>query len=371
MGRLKRPLAAGLLALFAITATAGPARAESLLWTLLASPLTATTGVETTFTLTATNEDLLEPLDSSREIGCVVVDVPANFKVAAATVTGSNAGGSWAATLNGNQVRVQAGSGGDRLELLGWVRFTVRATPQAAGSLAWGSRAFRDQGCGGSGALLGLPPIVVVTGPPVTPTPHPTATPTPLPSILPTARPTPRLTPLPTLVPTLPPSLLPTPRPTLGPSDRPTSSPTPGASGSSPTPLGGSPTPPGGSPSEPPGSSSGSVPPATGSGAATASESPTDGGTPAAGSGALPGATGTAGREEPTLRIDADLLFGVGVFEWVVPAAAVGVPGLVVIAWVAAQTGAALIWIPAVRRFREERRRRHRLAVSPVGARTP
>jgi hypothetical protein len=353
-------LAAAVLALLASTATAGPARAESLLWTLLASPLTATTGVETTFTLTATNEDLLEPIDSSREIGCVVVDVPANFKVAAATVTGSNAGGSWAATLNGNQVRVQAGSGGDRLELLGWVTFTVRATAQAAGSLAWGSRAYRDQSCGGSGALLNLPPIVVVTGPPVTPTPQPTATPTPLPSILPTLRPTPILTPLPTLVPTLPPSLLPTPRPTQRPSN-PTPFPTPGTSG-------GSPTLPGASPTEPPGSSGGSLPPATASGTATASASPADGGpTPATGSGPGPGDAGAASDGEPALRIDPDLLFGVGVFEWVVPAAAVGVPGLLVIAWVAAQAGAALIWIPAVRRFREERRRRHRLRTAATG----
>jgi hypothetical protein len=73
---------------------------------------------------------------------------------------------------------------------------------------------------------------------------------------------------------------------------------------------------------------------------------------------------------EPTLRIDSDLLFGVGSYGWVVSAAAVAVPGLLVIAWVALQAGAAVIWIPAVRRLREERRRRHRLAVSPVGARS-
>jgi hypothetical protein len=103
---------------------------------------------------------------------------------------------------------------------------------------------------------------------------------------------------------------------------------------------------------------------------ATPSDSPSDGAPPPA-TDAGPGGAGAGTPDEPILRIDASLLFGGGAFEWVVPAAAVGVPGLVVIAWVAAQTGAALVWIPAVRRFREERRRRHRLAVSPVGARTP
>ena len=42
-----------------------------------ASPLVATTGVATTFTLTATNEDPLAAVLSSSEIGCVIVTVPA------------------------------------------------------------------------------------------------------------------------------------------------------------------------------------------------------------------------------------------------------------------------------------------------------
>lgn len=337
MGRL-RPLVVAM-AVACVTMTAAPAttRAEPLLWTIGASPLVATTGAETTFTLTVTNEDVLEPIDSGREIGCVVVDVPANFSVAAATVTGSNAGGSWNATLAGNRVRVQAGSGGDRLGLLQWVRFIVRATPLAPGSLAWSSRAHRDQGCGGGGTGATLPPIVVVAGQPVTPTPQPTATPTPVPTIPPTVRPTP----LPTVVPTLPPSILPTLRPTPAPTDRPSASPTPRPSGAPPT--------------DAPGSTNGSAPPASGS--PTPSGSLSGGESPSGGSGAGPG-TGAPPPDEPALRIDPDLLFGFGSFEWVVPAAVVGVPGLlVIVAWVAAQTGAALIWIPAVRRFREERRR--------------
>lgn len=345
MGRLRPIVVALSVACLAMSAAPAPTRAESLLWTIVASPLAATTGSETTFTLTVTNEDVLEPLDSSREIGCVVVDVPTNFTVAAATVTGSNAGGSWSASLNGNRVRVQAGSGGDRLGLLQWVRFTVRATPLAPGSLEWSSRSHRDQGCGGGGAVATLPPVVVVSGQPVTPTPQPTASPTPTPSALPTVRPSPLPSILPPILPTLPPSLLPTPRPTI----RPASSPG--------TPIA-TPTPPGGRPSASSDPTDASMPAVTGSpsaggGSSTASDAPGGGG------------TGTAPPPETALRVDADLLFGIGTFEWVVPAAVVGVPGLlVIIAWLAAQTGAALIWIPAVRRFREERQRRGRLSVS-------
>lgn len=317
MGRLKSLALALVVACLAMTTAPAPARAESLLWTIVASPLTATTGTETTFTLTVTNEDVLEPIDSGREIGCVIVHVPTNFAVAAATVTGSNAGGSWAASLSGNRVRVQAGSGGDRLDLLQWVRFTVRATPLAAGSLAWSTRAVRNQGCGGAGTAAALPPIVVVSGQPVTPTPLP------LPSVLPTVRPTP----LPTLLPSVLPTLLPTDRPTASPTLRSSGTPTPTASSS-----------------------------AGGDGPSTLAGS----------DGAPPGHSGTEPPPEPGLRIDADMLFGFGTFEWVVPAAVVGVPGLlVIVAWVAAQTGAALIWIPAVRRFREERRRRRWPVLTP------
>lgn len=361
MGRLRSITVALAVAWLAATAAPAPARAESLLWTLVATPLSATTGSETTFTLTATNEDVLEPLDTNREIGCVVVDVPSNFTVAAATVTGSNAGGSWSASLSGNRVRVQAGSGGDRLELLQWVRFTVRATPQAPGSLAWSSRSYRDQGCGGSGSLPAVPPIIVVSGQPVTPTPQPTATPTPLPTVAPTVRPTPLPTWLPTPLPTLPPIVLPTLLPSETPTDRPTASPTPRPSGASPSM-------PGSSSSDPAGSTDGSLPPASGSGGPTSGGSPGLGGAaPTNGNGPGAGGTGAAPPIEPALRIDTNLLFGIGSFEWVVPAAVVGVPGLLVIlAWVAAQTGAALIWIPAVRRFREERRRM-RLGVRVAG----
>ena len=126
MPRLRRASAAaafmvGVLCLFG---PASVARAESVLWTLTASPLAATTGASTIFTLTATNADPAAALLSSSEIGCVVLDVPANFTTQGAVVTGSNSGGSWHVdSVVGNRVTVHADSGGDRLEYLGWVRF--------------------------------------------------------------------------------------------------------------------------------------------------------------------------------------------------------------------------------------------------------
>ncbi len=37
---------------------------------------------------------------------------------------------------------------------------------------------------------------------------------------------------------------------------------------------------------------------------------------------------------------------------WAVPAATLGAPGLLILLWVALQTGGAAIWTPAVRRLR-------------------
>jgi hypothetical protein len=48
-------------------------------------------------------------------------------------------------------------------------------------------------------------------------------------------------------------------------------------------------------------------------------------------------------------------------FEWFVPGAAVGVPGLLVILFVGLQAVGAVAWIPAVRRMGDDDdRRRHR-----------
>jgi hypothetical protein len=47
-----------------------------------------------------------------------------------------------------------------------------------------------------------------------------------------------------------------------------------------------------------------------------------------------------------------DILAGIEI--WAVPAATIGVPGLLLLLWVALQAAGALAWIPAVRRLRGE-----------------
>lgn len=361
MSRVRGIAAIALALVGAVAAPATPARAESALWTLTASPLAVTTGSTTTFTLRATNDDPLAALLSSSEIGCVQVDVPANFTVATATVTGSNAGGSWSASLNGNRVRVRAGSGGDRLQTLGWVSFTVRATAMSTGSLTWASRAFRDQGCTGAGALLGVPPIVVVSGPAVTPTPVPTPVPTPTPRP-PTPAPTPTpILPLPSLpLPSVLPAILGTPRPTPTPASTPDPQPT---SSDVPTPEPAR-TPPA-SPSGPSGGTLG--PPAGGrgspapSGSAPSSAAPSDDG-----SLAIPGTPAGPGAFAPRVVVDeSSFAFGggaigpfTGIEIWIVPGAAIAGPGILILVWIALQTAGTFAWLPAVRRLRgrEERR---------------
>ena len=369
--------AATIVATMLALVTPASASAESSLWTLVASPLTATTGVQQTFTLTATNEDPLAALLSSSEIGCVIVNVPTNFVVAGVAVTGSNAGSSWVASRAGNQVTVQAGSGGDRLALLQWVRFTVRATPMSTGSLAWSARAYRDQGCGGSGALLGVPPVVVVTAPAPTPSPPPTLAPTPTPTPTPTPAPTPTPTPtpivpLPTPSASLPLPSLPLPSLPL-PSLPPPTDPPPSASasvGASPTASEGATPPPsplagtasGGSDDGRGPTASGGAIPSGAPGTDGAPAAPSFGGSPDSGRGDRPASLASSVRfdeERLDLRGGSVGLFA-GVEIWAVPAATMAVPGLLVLIWVALQAAGAIAWMPAVRRLQGEEDPRRR-----------
>ena len=50
--------------------------------------------------------------------------------------------------------------------------------------------------------------------------------------------------------------------------------------------------------------------------------------------------------------VDVDLLAGIEI--WSVPAATLGVPGILLLAWVVLQAVGALAWIPAVKRLRGE-----------------
>jgi hypothetical protein len=352
MGRRARTLAVGaIVAVQVATFAAAPsARAASILWSLTASPLAATVGVQRVFTMTATNEDPLAALSSNSEIGCVIVDVPGNFTVAGAAVTGSSAGGGWHVdSIAGNRVTVHTDSGGDRLEFLDWVGFTITATPFNTGSLTWNARAFRQQDCTGGAALVGVPPIVVVTAPAPTPTPVPTPPSTPTPTPRPTATPRPTVAPTSTPGISLPLPSLPVPLPSL---PLPLPVPSPNEPAPSPTPRASTPEPLA-TPSETPDAEV-SVPPPTGGGG--------NPGKPPAPDVAPAGDAAGAGQPISAPRIgfdDGELDLGLAgggtlgdIGVWSVPAATLGVPGILLIVWVALQAVGALAWIPAVRRLR-------------------
>jgi hypothetical protein len=349
--RMRRVVRLTLVAVAGVLAfgAAGPARG-ALLWTLTASPLTVSAGTPTTFSLRAS-------LALLGDIRCVEVGVPDNFIVTGAAVVGSNAGNSWTNRVVGNDVWVYVTSGGDRLRSIGhFVDFTITATAWSTGSLAWGSHSHDQEDCGGAESLLSVPPIVLVVGPAVTPTPAPTVAPTPVP--------TPKPTVLPVPLPTLAPIPLPTPRPSasigLPPLPGDTSRPTATRS-AEPVPTPEARTSPGvDAPSQPPGASSsaftprpsvsdaenaGPLPPLPppGGGAGTLIQggisadpgASSDGG----GSGAMPLALGALG-----------LLGSIDI--WIVPGLLLGVPGLLVVAFVLLQAVGVLAWIPAIRRLR-------------------
>ena len=345
----------GVAAVAVLIATLGmPSTvAAAILWTLTATPLAVTTGVATTFTLTATNDDPLAALFSANEIGCVVVDVPVVFSLASVAVTGSNAGDSWVVARSGNRVTVRALSGGDRLELLGWVRFTVGATAQSAGSLTWAANAYRDQSCGGTPSLLGLPPIVLVTGPAATPTPAPTPPPTPSPTAVPTPAPTSAATPRASSAPTpQPPDIDPDPTPTRNPSPR-EGGEQPGAPPAPPSPSAGDTATATPTPTQRDGAASAdSIPPS-----AEPSTGPRDGVPALGGSIALPdlgGRVGSPAVPAATLALSGASIGLLAGGVWVVPAAAIAGPGLLILVWIALQALGALAWLPAVRRLRGE-----------------
>ena len=73
------------VAAVALAVSAAPVHAL-LLWTLVATPLTAEAGTQTTFTLTATNADLLT------ELGCLEVDLPGSFNIVGAAAGNASNG---------------------------------------------------------------------------------------------------------------------------------------------------------------------------------------------------------------------------------------------------------------------------------------
>lgn len=342
--RARAWVVAALLATLAVSG-AGTARAALLYWTLSVSPTTVTAGTVTNFTLNATTDPL-------GPIKCIVIDVPVSFDVLSVT-----AGGGWSSSGSaGNQVRVSSSGGiGGLLRPLS-TSFTVRAEALSAGQVTWQASAYPLQGCSGAGPLLGSSPTVRVL---LAPTPAPTVTPAPTPGS--TATPAPTATPWIPL-PTIPlpsigsplPSIVPqpsgtaaptsTPRPTVGgtSSPRPSATPRPTTVAPGSGPIG-------------PGSGG---PSGSSGGGASRPTLPIGSSQPdpivVPGTGGVAVVTGLQIAFDPAkLTLD---LGGIGLsgnaIVWAVPAATLGAPGLLILLWVALQTGGALIWTPAVRRLR-------------------
>lgn len=345
MGRRARGALLSVLIALGTGAVVPPPARALIAWSLVATPLTATAGQVTTFTLTATNFDLLT------DLGCLEVTLPASFQGVTAGAPVASNGRPWAAAVNGTNVAVFSTSGGGRLESgqVESVTFTISATPTAVGSAIWTSHANRQQNCSGADEP-GLAPlaITIVPGAPPTapPTPRPTASPTSPPP--PTPPPTPASTPPPT----------PTPAPTSSASGAPgdprsTASARPSsATSAAPTPS------PRESPEDAPSATNGPRPSPDGPASTPAASQPSAGST-----GSAPGGPGG-----PALNFDNRQLdlgagvvgLGVGVEIWAVPAATIAVPGLLVLLWVALQAIGALAWIPAVRRLRGDDREGNR-----------
>lgn len=312
-----------VLALALLLGLPAVANAE-VVWTLVGTPLTASTGVTTRFDLTATNEN---PLGT---IGCVRVDTTEKFSVESA-----DANHGWSTTVDGTVVKARSPTTGSALAFLDGLDITVRATPLEPGTWSWSGLAYADISCGGSPPLA-IPLVIVVTGPGPTPTPSPAPTPSPTP--VPTVAATPSVTPRP--------AASATPTPVTG---SPSARPSPDAS-ASPAPTQ-TPSP---SPTDSPGGSAGD---GLGGGS-------TDGGGIDLGLGAaLPEdpftVTSRNVRIDP--RIDQlgqtlpDLL------EVSAPAAIVALPGLLILLAIAAQAIGGLAWIPVVRRQLGDRGRRRRV----------
>lgn len=305
-----------------VAAPAFPASAVTIVYTLTVLPLTATAGQATDFIVTVVN------VAGPDEIGCLEVNLPATYEINAVGDPVASNGDDWTAEPDGNTVIAWSESGGGRLEVLESLTFVVTATPKKAEIANWSHHAHRDHDCGGS-EQVGIPvPVTVV--PPILPTP----TPTPMPTAKPTPKATPRPTPMPTTRPTAtqaPPTDAPaSPTPTV----RPSASPTPAARATPVVPAD-------------PGTGTGST---SGPGAAPAPAPAGVGIAPLDAVRVAYAGDDVSGEVQPIGLGTMATMPGTSVFA--VPAAVLGGPGLLIIAWVVVQALGTATWIPAVRRLR-------------------
>jgi hypothetical protein len=287
--RVPRILA--VVAVFAMVGGLAAPVAGAVGWTMVGGPTTAPVFQATSYTFTATN------VLYSSDIGCVEIQLPDTYVITGLGAPVASNGEDWSSVLYAdNWVLVYSETGGGRLEILESVTFSVTATATQVGAQVWNNHAHRDQGCNDVEIEPGVMPMVVA------PVLVPTATPVP-----------PAPTPVPPAATPVPPAPTPTPTPT--PSPEPTRSPAP-----RPTPavVGLPPSPPD---------------------APVLDE-------PVARMAPMPaGQTSSFGvGTEVFAMLDGPLV-------WFVPGAAVGVPGLLVLLFIALQAAGALAWIPAVRRM--------------------
>lgn len=299
-----------------------PAMAQVLIFTLVGTPLTVTQGQSTDFSFTATN---LDPTP----IACVEVLLPSEFWISGLGTSVASNGAPWSAALQDNWVLVHSDDGFGKLNTGDSVTFVVTALATEPGAFLWENHVHDTQDC--TGTNLDGPPLAVMVLPSSGPTPAPTATEAPTPAPTPTATHAPTATPTPEATPPATPASTPLANdsPTPRPGDP---SPSPDASGSArPSP-----------PAPAPGGTSSGGPDAV-------RVAPLD---------AADGGTGDLG-----VGLDVLALLD-GPFVWIVPGAAVGVPGLLVLVFVALQAMGAMAWIPAVRRLGGDDRRRRRVSPS-------
>jgi hypothetical protein len=348
-----RRFGAVVMAMLALGATPAAVMAARS-WSLVAAPTVLVAGVPTTVTLDVTNTG---GNGGGDEMTCVRVTVPSSFTVTGASIV-SVRGQLIGPTVSAWQVVWSGGSmvvfknPADNYPLVGSTppldraTFTITGTAATPGTMSWSSEAFDKPGSsGGTNCGSGQFPTLQTTFSVVGLAPTPTIAPTP--PATPSPRPSPTLTPAPTPTPSpLPLPVQPVPLPSLGHSP----SPDPDASGSAS---------PAARQSSAPGSPNETDParadqPDTGPGAV--SGPPLFGNPGGTGAGAGPTVAIEApriGSNEPRLELGSlavSLLEGVEI--WSIPAATLGVPGVLLIIWVGLQAAGALAWIPAVRRLR-------------------
>ena len=351
--RTSHQVGAMLLALLVLVATPAVVLAARS-WSIVTTPTVLVAGVSTTVSLAVTNTG---GSGGGDEMTCVRVTVPQSFIVTGASILSVRsqlvgpAVSAWQVVWPGSGFVVFKNPA-DNYPLVGSTPpidravFTITGVATAPGPMTWSSEAFDKAGSSGTtNCGSGQFPTVQMTFSVIGLAPSPTIAPTQAPTPQPTARPTPTPTPLPVPVP------VPLPSPTvplLSGGTPPTPGPEPTRPPSSPAP----------SPTPEPSPSDRSQPPGTAvdEGAAPAAPPPSSGGS--GGGAAAPVSTGppTVAFDEQRLELgamDVDLLGSVEI--WSVPAATLGVPGLLLIIWVGLQAVGALAWIPAVRRLRGDR----------------